>query len=208
MRIPIRVWSGLVIICGLCIGVFTLLLLPHAPRLSRPITSLHIGQAPHTVTLPGRLLTCADQPPLGIIADCLTQFEGQPLHIALHGSSTTLTSCTARYNTTLVPCSASYIYAPDPAPAIIIADTLGLDAARFNALRQDDMLTHLTEAQWLRIMLSMSLLVVGVGQVVAWHAARPQTTRMRLNLIGGGLLAAGVVFLTLQFSLLRLGFID
>ena len=208
MRRHIKAWLSMLLVGGMCIAGVIAVLLPHAPRSSRPIALVHLSAPGQSLTLPGRLLTCSDPPPAGSVADCSLVLEENTLSLSVQGSSNALGACAAEYRNQLHPCVASFGYAPRPAPSIIVHDTLDLSAAQFEALRESYALNQYSEADWGRITLGLTALLGLVALAIGWLCVDPQTSRARTAVLGNAVAQVSIVVLALQLSWISLGFID
>jgi hypothetical protein len=205
----ISAWLLVGLVCSLAAAVFVATALQSAPRSSRPLASLVIGQGPQRVTLPGRALSCASAPPAGAVADCSIALEWRVLRVVAFGTASgALTGCAAEFSGQTRACRVLFIYAPNPTPSVVIDNGLGLGPAYVDALRQQYALAQYSEADWLRITLLLSLALGLVGLGIFWAQVRPQTWPARAAVAGSSVLLTGVLAVALQIGLLALGYID
>jgi len=209
MRRYISAWLLVGLVCSLAASVFVAAVLQSAPRSSRPLASLVIGQGPQRVTLPGRALSCAEAPPAGTVADCSVALEWRVLRVVAFGTASgALTGCAAEFAGRSLACRALFIYAPNPTPSVVIDDGLGLSSAYADALRQQYAAAQYTEADWLRVTLWLSLALGLVGLGIFWARVRPQTWPARAAVAGSSALLTGLLAVALRIGLLALGYID
>lgn len=198
-----RAWPYYLLTIGLLV-LIGLVVTQYAPRFTADLAQITIGTTPDYVEVPGQTLTCAPREP-GIWADCRVDFEGEQLHVVIHGSASDLSSCRATYAGATVGCVPGFIYTPASKPAVHITDTLGVPPARLAELRQRNPWSHLNDAQWSLIVIGVSATLAGLSTRVLREARR---TWPGSALIGMGAGLFLVLFLTMEIGLLSVGFID
>ncbi len=213
MRDTIRAWNAPLIIGALAMMLFFAWIARHAPRDDRPLAWIRLGPAQAAVVVPGRSLQCLEPAAPGILADCMTTIAGRPLQIRVEQMTTpnadgTALRCTAAYGDSPTACSAGYAYAPSPVPAVMIHGMPGLSDAQLESVRRSYPVAQLTERDWGRITLLITIAIALPGLFLAWRRARPTALQARLVLFASGGGMAAITFWTLLYGLLRLGFID
>ena len=204
----VKRWQVHVTLLIAILVVLMLVLNRYSARQSPHIAPVHIGDQENYVKLPGYAFVCVEAI-APVLLDCETQFENQPLQIAIKGTANHLQGCTVQYAGAAVSgCSVGFSYAPRAKPGVLLADKLGVSDARLAELRRQDPFTNTSDSTWNSLLFAITIIITGAFVLILWNARRPQNVQGYFKVFGG---SAGLGVLTLwvlALSLLGMGYVD